>query len=328
MDRPQVRRGVVTVGIPTHNRRELLERALRGVLQQSWAEVEIIVADDASTDATAEFMAEFAHNKRIRYLRAAQNLGIARNTNRCLEAASGEFLLILNDDDELESEALQKLSAPLRLGLNGIAADQIGVSWCVCKVQTAQRAVKWLTAAGPALESGLDLVVGLFDGRRGPRFCGVMVRTEDARAVGGYVERHGPIPDVGNWTQVALRRRYAACVPEALARYTAHDMSCTGSSRAQAWQEAGERIFEDLAAYCRQNNDRRGVQRLRRSRKNFICGLLVTILMQSMGRPGWWGRARRELWRVPQYFFTPMLLRRILVDGHKLLRRKTREVGA
>jgi glycosyltransferase involved in cell wall biosynthesis len=256
---------------------------------------------------------------RIVYLRSEVNLGIAPNTNRCLEHATGELLLILNDDDELEAEALEKLSRPFREKTGSAEPEQVAVSWCLCSVQTADRKVKWITGAGPAVEEGLDLVVGLFDGTRGPRFCGIMVRTSDARMVGGYAGRHGPIPDVGNWTQVAIRRQYAVCVQEALARYTAHGASCTGTSKAKAWQDAGDAIFDDLAAYYEVTGDKIRLRKLNASHRNFVSGLLVTVIMQSMGRPGWIRLAIGELLRAPQYFFTPMLFRRLLVDGHKLL---------
>lgn len=312
---------LISIGIPTHNRNPLLQRALRSALAQTYTNIEIIVSDDASTDETAKWMTGI-RDPRVVYLRSETNLGIARNTNRCLEHAKGELLLILNDDDELEPDAVEKLSRPFRQLTSGISSQDVGVAWCPCSVQTPERAIKWITSAGPELEEGLDLVVGLFDGTRGPRFCGILVRTSDAREVGGYSVRHGPIPDVGNWTQVAIRRKYAVCVPEALARYTAHNASCTGASKARTWQEAGEVIVADLANYYIANGDRDRLHRLLASRRNFVCGLLVTVIMQSMGRPGWGTLALKEVMRVPRYFLTPMLLRRLLVDGHKLLRRK------
>lgn len=315
--------GVVTVGIPTHNRGELLERALLSVLAQTYKNLQIVVSDDASSDDTPQRMSGFT-DPRIVYLRSDENTGIARNANKCLERASGDLLLMLNDDDELEPSAVEKLSLPFRQPTKGVTPETVAVTWCPCSVQAADRSVRWVTDAGPAIEESLDLVVGMFDGTRGPRFCGIMVRTDDARAVGGYTDRHGPIPDVGNWTQVAIRRDYAVCIPEPLARYTSHNASCTGTSKARAWQEAGEAICGDLASYYEKCGDKARLARLMASRRNFVCGLLVTVIMQSMGRSGWWKLAATELVRAPQYFMTPMLVRRLLVDGHKLLRKAAR----
>jgi glycosyltransferase involved in cell wall biosynthesis len=314
------RPGLITVGIPTHNRSDLLVRAIRSVLAQSYPHFEIIVSDDASGDDTPVRMREF-EDPRIIYVRLDRNVGIARNTNNCLERASGELLLILNDDDELEPAALERLSQPFREPMFGIAPEKVAISWCPCSVQTAERQVKWVTDAGPPVETSIDSVTGLFDGTRGHRFCGVMVRTDDARAVGGYSPRYGPIPDVGNWTQAALRREFAVCVQDALARYTAHSSSCTGTSKAKSWQQAGEYIYEDLADFLHNEGDKVRLSRLRSSRRNFISGLLVTVLMQNMGNAGWVKLAASEVLRAPQYYFTPMVARRLLRDGGKLVRR-------
>ncbi len=229
---------------------------------------------------------------------------------------------MLNDDDELEPTAIERLSEPFREAMHGIPPEKVAVVWCPCLVQTDERQVKWVTQGGPPVESGLDTVIGLFAGTHGHRFCGVMVHTVDARAVGGYSPSHGPIPDVGNWTQVALRREYAICIPDPVARYTAHNASCTGTSTPRSWQVAGENIFNDLAAYLKSIGDTRALRRLKSVRRDFISGLLATILMQAMGRPGWVKLAAREVLRVPQYFFTPMVVRRLLKDGQKLLRRR------
>lgn len=320
-NKQELRPGMVTIGIPTYNRSGLLMRALQSALAQSYRDIEIVISDDASTDDTAKRVHELS-DPRITFLHSDRNEGIAKNTNKCLDHAKGELLLMLNDDDELEPTAIERLSEPFRCSMYGVLPEAVAVTWCPCVVQTPERQPKWTTQAGPQVESGLDIVVGLFDGTRGPRFCGVMIHTEDARAVGGYNIDHGPIPDVGSWTQVALRREHAICIPEALARYTAHSSSCTGSSSPQSWQRAGENIFRDLATYLQFIGDDKSLHRLRGARRNFISGLLVTVLMQAMGRPGWQGLAVREIIRAPQYFFTPMVFRRVVKDGRKLLRVK------
>jgi glycosyltransferase involved in cell wall biosynthesis len=69
--------GVVTVGIPTHNRSDLLERALRSVLAQTYENLEIIVSDDASSDDTPRRMSQFT-DPRIVYLRSEKNTGSHR----------------------------------------------------------------------------------------------------------------------------------------------------------------------------------------------------------------------------------------------------------
>lgn len=310
---------LVTVAITTHNRSELLRRALDGALAQTYPKLEVLVSDDASTDDTPALMAAVS-DPRVRYLRMDRPAGIAGNFQNALDHARGELFLILNDDDELEPEAIEQLSSAFRNPPAGYRPEQILLSWCPCKIQDRERRVRYVTDGGPAVEPGIDLVTGLFDGTRGPRFCGVMVRTQIAAEI-GYSPGHGGIPDVGNWTRVAMREGAVCCVHEPVARYTAHNDSCTGTSTAKSWQLAGEVIVRDLLSDLSRAGDKDKARRIQRSRKNFITGLLAAVLMQSAGKPGWAWRVSKEFVRVPQYFITPMTARRVVFEGSKIFRK-------
>lgn len=94
---------LVSIGIPTYNRAEGLERALRSALAQDYGAVEIVVSDDASTDATESLMLPLAgQERRLRYVRQQRNLGHARNFQALLDAARGEYFMWLSDDDWID----------------------------------------------------------------------------------------------------------------------------------------------------------------------------------------------------------------------------------
>jgi glycosyltransferase involved in cell wall biosynthesis len=92
-------RPTVSVIIPTHNRANLLERAIRSVLVQTFEDFELLIVDDASTDNTHEIV-ESIGDTRIRYIRLKKNSGapIARNTG--IKKSRGKFIAFLDDDDE------------------------------------------------------------------------------------------------------------------------------------------------------------------------------------------------------------------------------------
>lgn len=309
----------VTVAITTHNRCDLFKRALASALAQTYRNLEILVSDDASTDGTRDWMAQL-QDARVRYVRMEKAAGIAGNFQNALNHASGELFMILNDDDELEPGAIEGLARPFADGCEGEEREKVVLSWCPCKIQDAERRVRYVTGGGPDAEPGTELVTGLFDGVRGPRYCGILVRRRDAAEV-GFSGDHGPIPDVGNWTRVAVRGGTACCVNEPFARYTAHDASCTGTSTAKSWQQAGEAIVRDLLADLQRIGDEEKARRIRKSQRNFITGLLATVLMQSSGQRGWSVRVLREFMRVPQYFVTPMTVRRLVFEGGKVFRK-------
>jgi Glycosyl transferase family 2 len=311
---------LATIAITTHNRHALLLRALESAFAQTYQKIEVLVSDDASTDDTPRLMAE-VRDPRFRYSRLEPPCGIASNFQNGLDCARGEFFLILNDDDELEPDAIEKLVRPFLDPPNGYKREEIVLSWCPCKIQDGERSVRYVTGGGPPLEPGIDLVTGLFDGTRGPRFCGILMRTKNAAEV-GFSSDHGGIPDVGIWTRLAARGGFACCVNEPIARYTAHEASCTGMSTAKSWQEAGEAILGDIRADLERLGESGKVRQIRRSERNFITGLLATVLMQSTGRPGWMMRAAAEFFRAPQYFLTPMTMRRLLFEGGKVFKKK------
>jgi hypothetical protein len=104
----------VTVGLPTYNRAGPLARALDSVLAQTYWDFELVVADNASTDATAEVCAQYAErDERVKIVRRPGNLGLTGNFNGLLRDATSELLMVLADDDWLEPTYLEQCVAAL-----------------------------------------------------------------------------------------------------------------------------------------------------------------------------------------------------------------------
>ena len=90
----------VSVIVTTRNRKALLERALLSVLSQTLQDPEIIVVDDGSTDGTREWMADFSLSHPVQYIRCTDGLGGNHARNIGIRAASGQYIALLDDDDE------------------------------------------------------------------------------------------------------------------------------------------------------------------------------------------------------------------------------------
>jgi len=106
----------VSVIIPTYNRAHLVSRAVRSVLDQTYQDFELVVVDDASTDNTEKVVKGF-NDDRIRYFHHSENRGGSAARNTGIEAAKGEFIAFLDDDDEwlpphlaLTVETMERLS--------------------------------------------------------------------------------------------------------------------------------------------------------------------------------------------------------------------------
>jgi glycosyltransferase involved in cell wall biosynthesis len=88
----------VSVILPTYNRAYILPEAVESVLQQTFSDFELIIADDGSTDETAQMVRRF-RDPRIRFLRNEKNRGVAAARNHALGPARGEFVAFLDSDD-------------------------------------------------------------------------------------------------------------------------------------------------------------------------------------------------------------------------------------
>ena len=309
--------GRVTIGIPTINRSDLALRAIRSALAQTYSDIEVLVSDDASTDDTVERIREI-HDPRLVLVEQKQRLGLVGNFDFCLRHATGEFFLLLGDDDVLLPTAIERLVQPFLVGNAQAPAGAIGVVWSPCEIADAKNSQFWTTESGPELEFVSSLLAALFAGNRGPRLTSILLRTQDAIAVGGYESKYGDLCDIGNWARAALLHPYAVCIPEPLVQYTNHQGSTTSQSAVQQWQQWAQTVHADLLASARAANNAKAERQLRAAKRNFISGITLTILIQTIGKPGWIRNALREAMRSPEAIFTPYMFRRLLKDGRKV----------
>lgn len=100
---------MISVVIPTHNRADLLPRAIKSVQAQTWTDLEIVVVSDGSEDDTKSVVEALAKDDaRIKFIEyfPAKGGNVARNTG--IENASGEYVAFLDDDDEFMPDKLEK----------------------------------------------------------------------------------------------------------------------------------------------------------------------------------------------------------------------------
>lgn len=99
------RAGDVSVVIPTFDRASVLPRALDSVGAQTLSPAEVIVVDDGSTDDTAELVERRFPS--VRLLRQ-ENRGVSAARNRGIEASGGEWIALLDSDDEWRPSKLER----------------------------------------------------------------------------------------------------------------------------------------------------------------------------------------------------------------------------
>lgn len=106
---------LVSIGIPTYNRAELLKRSIESALGQNYTNVEVIVSDNASIDETETVCRSYgSQDGRFNYIRQSSNLGPAANFAEVLKYASGKFFMWLGDDDWIDAAYISSCVQHLR----------------------------------------------------------------------------------------------------------------------------------------------------------------------------------------------------------------------
>ncbi|WP_092378786.1 glycosyltransferase family 2 protein [Desulfomicrobium apsheronum] len=192
----------VSVIIPTHDRADVLGRAVASVLGQTWTDFELFVVDDGSSDATASVLAEFddprltGMHQENKGVSAARNLGIA--------ASGGRYVALLDSDDYWMPDKLEK---QIRfMAESGFAICQTEEIW-IRNGQRVNPRFKHAKPAGWFLERSLELCL------ISPS-C-VMFTRELWRELGPFDERLPACEDYSLWLRVGARHP-VGLVPEAL----------------------------------------------------------------------------------------------------------------
>ncbi len=168
----------VSVVIPTKNRAPLLVETLRSLREQTVPPARIVVADDGSTDETADVVQAFD----VVYLREPEGgWGVSGGRNAGLAAVETDYVAFIDSDDLLHPRAHEQLSsaldrqpeAPFAYG-RALSAHRNGDGW---------RPESLITTHAAELEEPL---CSLF-ARNSVHLSGAVARVAAVRAVGGYV---------------------------------------------------------------------------------------------------------------------------------------------
>jgi glycosyltransferase involved in cell wall biosynthesis len=206
--------------MPTRNRWAMLEQALRSVLGQEGVELEVIVVDEASSDATPDRLEQLG-DERVSLIRHEEPKGPAMARNAAIERARGEWIAFLDDDD---------LWAPgkLRAQLVRAEAGAHGFSYTGrIEVDDRLNPLRNRPAAKPD-----DLLRELLATNPIGGPSNVVIRRDLLDRIGGFDERLPPLEDWDLWIRAAIEATADVC-DELLIAYRFHEanLSTTAAER-------------------------------------------------------------------------------------------------
>lgn len=105
-----MKKKLVSIVLPTHNRASLLPKAIRSCLEQSYKDIEIIVVDDGSADNTEEIVKEFTQSdSRVQYYKK-ENGGLPNALNFGFRLSKGDLLTWTSDDNLYRENAIETMA--------------------------------------------------------------------------------------------------------------------------------------------------------------------------------------------------------------------------
>ena len=182
----------VSVVVPVHNQFDYTLRCVWSILKAGdTAPLEIILADDCSSDETESF---FSQIRGIRYLRNATNLGFLKTCNHAAESARGEYIYLLNNDTAVRPDWIDSLLRTFETA--GDAAGLVG-SKLVYPNGLLQEAgaIIWRDASGRNVGRNHDPMEPGYNYLRDVDYvsgAGIMIPAGLWRRLGGFDERYAP----------------------------------------------------------------------------------------------------------------------------------------
>lgn len=189
----------VTVLVPVFNREHFVDEAIRSVIDQDFADYELLLVDDGSTDRTPGVLVEWARrDPRIVVVTSPANHGIPGALNLGLEHARGEYVARLDSDD---------LMTPRRLAAQAAVLDaHPEVSLVSCAYDIVDLAGRHLrTWKGDEPPEVMRFVLNFYNGVGGGGQ--VMFRLADVREEGGYAVDFPSSEDYDLWVRLLRRGR-------------------------------------------------------------------------------------------------------------------------
>ena len=200
----------VSIVIPCFNAGETIGEAIESALSQTYADIEIVVVDDGSTDPVTLDVLAHAAWPRTRILHQG-NAGPAAARNAAIQASLGEYILPLDADDRIEPTYVEKAMAAMQ------ADPNVGIVYCKAMKFGAESG-PWNLPAYTLRELVIDNVI----------FVTSLFRRADWEQVGGFSEALTlGVEDYDFWIKIVALGREVRQLEECLFHYRVGHVSRT-----------------------------------------------------------------------------------------------------
>lgn len=232
---------LISVVIPTYNRAELIREALNSVFAQTYKEIEVIVVDDGGTDHTDKVLADYGDRvKTIRLDRSG--IGAARNAG--VDAASGEFIAFLDNDDLWLPEKLEK-----QVQFATTHPEMMVTYTDAVQFREEGDEAKSFVDRFPDLRDPANLFTPMILKRAIPLMSTTMIRTSFLRSNHLRFPKYLGLDDLALFLESMIEGGKFGYLPEPLTRRRMHDSNFSGNHRRRIEQRF--LLYTEMLEQCR-----------------------------------------------------------------------------
>lgn len=265
-----VPRPLVTIAMPTYNRADgYLPEAIESALRQTYRPIEILISDNCSTDDTTERVRSY-EDPRIRYVRHETNLGAQGNFEYCVDAARGDFFLMLHDDDRIDPDLVET------------CIDALDTTTKVGYVRTGNRLINGEgnvireCANGAAGTTGVDALLAWMRCQNYWALSSTLYETAALRQIGGFPTSDFPHTfDCHATANIALHHGGIELEPPK-ACFRIHEGELSHKIAPKKWIDEWQRLHEAILSWAPTEADRAALRSQGREFFSMLCYQFAT----------------------------------------------------
>lgn len=242
---------LISVVIPTYNRKFALLKAIDSVLKQTYTKIEIIIVDNGSSDGTEEIVKKIKDN-RIKYF-FMKNLGANPARNLGIKKSQGNYIAFLDDDDEWIENKLEKQLERIKTN------EEIGLVYTGKKIRYIQDNLEYQSIPK---SNNQNIYMQNFVGTT----SSVLIKRNLLESVKGFDCSLPALQDYELWIRLSKITKFS-CIKEALVIYNNDNSLTQISNNTKKYEEAYEYINKK---YINNNFDAKIIKKIKNAQINFL----------------------------------------------------------
>ena len=217
---------LVSIVIPTFDRPTYLKEAVRSALAQTYPNIEVLIGNNGTDNVMRGWEPSLAEDPRLSYRRNPHNLGMPGNFNALADAARGEFLVAIGDDDRLLPDFVSRLAAEMTPEISLVFCNHylIDSHGARLKSESSEQTHRYRR---DKLPSGLLPNAQIAAWQQSVAISATLMRTADMRRLRFHEDLN--TPDAEYFIRLAQEGAKFIFVPDYLAEYRVHVGTSTSS---------------------------------------------------------------------------------------------------